>query len=47
MVEAILVVEKLEKRFGGVQAIRDLSFAVHSNEVVGLIGQMVRVSQPL
>ena len=38
MAEALLVVEKLEKRFGGVQAIRDLSFAVHSDEVVGLIG---------
>jgi branched-chain amino acid transport system ATP-binding protein len=38
MTEPILVVDKLEKRFGGVQAIRELSFAVHSDEVVGLIG---------
>jgi branched-chain amino acid transport system ATP-binding protein len=38
MAEALLVVDKLEKRFGGVQAIRDLSFTVYSDEVVGLIG---------
>jgi branched-chain amino acid transport system ATP-binding protein len=38
MTEPILVVDKLEKRFGGVQAIRELSFSVHSDEVVGLIG---------
>jgi branched-chain amino acid transport system ATP-binding protein len=38
MAEALLVAEKLDKRFGGVQAIRDLSFTVYSDEVVGLIG---------
>ncbi|MBD3370292.1 ATP-binding cassette domain-containing protein [Candidatus Fermentibacteria bacterium] len=33
-----LVVQDLEKRFGGVRAVDDLSFAVRGNELVGLIG---------
>jgi branched-chain amino acid transport system ATP-binding protein len=38
MSEPLLVVDKLEKRFGGVRAIRELSFTVNSEEIVGLIG---------
>jgi len=35
---ALLEVTGLSRRFGGVQAVQDLSFAVHPGEVVGLIG---------
>jgi branched-chain amino acid transport system ATP-binding protein len=38
METALLVVENLQKAFGGVEAIRSLSFSVNSGEVVGLIG---------
>jgi branched-chain amino acid transport system ATP-binding protein len=35
---SLLVVEGLARRFGGVQAVKDLSFAVEEGSVVGLIG---------
>ena len=35
---AILAVDHLEKRFGGLVAVNDLSFAVGTGEIVGLIG---------
>ena len=35
---SLLAVEKLSKRFGGLQAVRDLSFALDQGEVLGLIG---------
>jgi ABC-type branched-subunit amino acid transport system ATPase component len=38
MTTAVLQVETLCKSFGGVQAIRDLSFTVRAGEVLGLIG---------
>jgi len=38
MSAAILQVEQLNKAFGGVQAIRDLSFDLNAGEVLGLIG---------
>lgn len=38
MVDTILEVEGLSKSFGGVKAVRDLSFSVSSGEIVGLIG---------
>jgi ABC-type branched-subunit amino acid transport system ATPase component len=38
MAEPLLVLAGLGKRFGGVQAVKDLSFAVGEAEVVGLIG---------
>ena len=34
----ILAIEHLEKRFGGLVAVNDLSFAVGTGEIVGLIG---------
>jgi ABC-type branched-subunit amino acid transport system ATPase component len=34
----LLVVEKLEKRFGGVQAVRDCDFVVKEGTITGLIG---------
>jgi len=38
MSAAILQVEQLNKAFGGVQAIRDLSFDLNTGEILGLIG---------
>ena len=35
---AILELDKVGKRFGGLQAVRDLSFQVREGEIVGLIG---------
>jgi branched-chain amino acid transport system ATP-binding protein len=35
---SLLVVERLAKRFGGLQAVRDLSFSVDEGAIVGLIG---------
>jgi branched-chain amino acid transport system ATP-binding protein len=35
---AILELEKVSKRFGGLQAVRDLSFAMREGEILGLIG---------
>ena len=38
MSSAVLKVENLHKSFGGVQAIKDLSFEVRPGEILGLIG---------
>ncbi|MFN9449451.1 MAG: ABC transporter ATP-binding protein [Rubrivivax sp.] len=38
MAEPLLTLSALGKRFGGVQAVKDLSFAVNEAEIVGLIG---------
>jgi branched-chain amino acid transport system ATP-binding protein len=35
---ALLQLEKVSKRFGGLQAVRDLSFNVNEGEILGLIG---------
>jgi branched-chain amino acid transport system ATP-binding protein len=35
---ALLEVEKVSKRFGGLQAVKDMSFEVREGEIVGLIG---------
>src|SRR5438093_4534891 len=35
---AVLTVERLTKRYGGLTAIRDLSFTLHPGEVLGLLG---------
>jgi len=35
---ALLEIERLNKRFGGLHAVRDLSFTVQQGEIVGLIG---------
>jgi branched-chain amino acid transport system ATP-binding protein len=35
---ALLQLEKVGKRFGGLQAVRDLSFNVNEGEILGLIG---------
>jgi branched-chain amino acid transport system ATP-binding protein len=35
---SLLVVDKLSKRFGGLQAVSDLSFTVEEGAIVGLIG---------
>jgi branched-chain amino acid transport system ATP-binding protein len=36
--ERLLTLNQVSKNFGGVQAVKDLSFEVNSNEIVGLIG---------
>ena len=38
MSETILVAERLNRNFGGIQAIDDLSFALNEGEIVALIG---------
>ena len=38
MADALLVIEHLTKRFGGVAALADVSFTVNQHEIVGLIG---------
>jgi len=38
MAEPLLVLKGLGKQFGGVQAVKDLSFAIGEAEIVGLIG---------
>ena len=38
MAESLLRLNKVSKNFGGVQAVKDLSFAVGTSEIVGLIG---------
>lgn len=38
MVKPVLKVESLCKSFGGVRAIRDLSFNVNEGQILGLIG---------
>ena len=38
MTEPILRIDKLSKRFGGVQALRDVSFDVFPGDVLGIIG---------
>jgi len=35
---ALLDVEKVSKRFGGLQAVKDLTFSVREGEILGLIG---------
>ncbi|MTV25627.1 ABC transporter ATP-binding protein [Nitriliruptoraceae bacterium ZYF776] len=34
----VLAADRVSIRFGGLQALRDVSFSVHDNEIVGLIG---------
>lgn len=38
MSEPLLVIDRIDKNFGGVQAVKGLSFAIGRAEVVGLIG---------
>jgi len=38
MADVLLEVDRLCKSFGGVQAIRDLTFQVNRGEILGLIG---------
>src|ERR671927_12438 len=35
---SLLQVDRLSKRFGGLQVFRDISFSVNTGEIVGLIG---------
>jgi len=34
----LMVVDSISKRFGGLEAVKDLSFTVHEGEILGLIG---------
>lgn len=38
MTQALLKVEKIAKRYGGVQAVKELSFELHRGEILGLLG---------
>jgi ABC-type glutathione transport system ATPase component len=39
MMQAILEVDQLTVRFGAQYAVKDLSFAVHENEMLALVGE--------
>ena len=43
---ALLVIERLNMRFGGLAAVQDLSFTVEEHEILGLIGQEANLSSP-
>ena len=38
MADALLALDHISKTFGGVQAVKDLSFQLHAGEILGLIG---------
>ena len=38
MAKILLELNEVDKHFGGVQAVKNLSFAIHESEIVGLIG---------
>jgi len=38
MLHALLTIEQVDKNFGGVQAVKGLSFSIRHSEIVGLIG---------
>jgi ABC-type branched-subunit amino acid transport system ATPase component len=44
--DPLLVLDKVNKRFGGLKVIVDLDFVVHEEEIVGLIGPTARARPP-
>lgn len=42
----MLSIAHIQKRFGTVQALNDVSFDVHDGEIMGLIGQNGAGNQP-
>ncbi len=41
----VLQLQGIEKRFGGVRALRSVDFGISAGEVVGLAGENARVNQ--
>ena len=37
--QALLTVEQMSIRFGGVDVVSDLSFSIHNNEILGIVGE--------
>ena len=42
----MLIAKQLRKSYGHLEAVNDLSFAIHEGEIFGFLGHTGRVKQP-